>query len=45
MSPQEGAGAAAGRTGGGQPTMPLPMPGQMAPPTHPTPPLATPVRF
>ncbi|XP_077299537.1 ATP-dependent helicase brm isoform X2 [Arctopsyche grandis] len=42
MSPQEGAGAAGARAGGGQPTVPLPMPGQMAPPTHPTPPLVNP---
>lgn len=45
MSPQEGAGAAGVRTGGGQPTVPLPMPGQMAPPTHPTPPLVNPVNL
>lgn len=41
-----GAGAAgdAARGGGGAPPTPLPMTGQMAPPTQPTPPLVNPVR-
>lgn len=40
-----GAGAAgdAARGGGGAPPTPLPMTGQMAPPTLPTPPLVAPV--
>lgn len=37
MSPQEGSGPPVARPPGGQPT--VPMPGQMTPPTHMTPPL------
>lgn len=43
-----GAGGAAGdaaRGGGGAPPTPLPMTGQMAPPTQLTPPLVNPVRY
>lgn len=38
-----GVGADASRGGGGAPPTPLPMTGQMAPPTQPTPPLVNPV--
>lgn len=50
--PTQGAGVAGGkgiagadpaRGGGGAPPTPLPMTGQMAPPTQPTPPLVNPV--